>query len=173
MKTSAYFTAVGLLVGFTLGARADIGTAQIKGTVPDSKIAGTAMFVDTKDGLKITVNITGTPAGQHGFHIHEFGSCEDLGKAAGGHYNPLGSPHGMISKDGAKHAHKGDLGNIEIASDGTGKLEALIAGLSLTDSKYTAGGRAVILHEKGDDFGQPLGNAGGRIGCGPIVVTGK
>jgi Cu-Zn family superoxide dismutase len=173
MKTSVYFTAVSLIVGLGLSARAEIGIAQIRGTAPDSKVAGTAMFMDTKDGLKVTVNMTGAPAGQHGFHIHEFGSCEDLGKAAGGHYNPLSSPHGMISKDGAKHAHKGDLGNIEIAADGTGKLEALISGLSLSDGKYTAAGRAVILHEKGDDFGQPVGNAGGRIGCGPIVVTGK
>ncbi|MBI4430987.1 MAG: superoxide dismutase family protein [Candidatus Omnitrophica bacterium] len=28
--------------------------------------------------------------------------------------------------------------------------------------------RAVILHEKEDDFGQPTGNAGGRIACGKI-----
>jgi Cu-Zn family superoxide dismutase len=29
----------------------------------------------------------------------------------------------------------------------------------------------VILHEKEDDFGQPTGNAGGRIGCGVIHST--
>jgi Cu-Zn family superoxide dismutase len=34
-------------------------------------------------------------------------------------------------------------------------------------------GRAFVLHEKADDFGQPVGNAGSRIGCGPIVLTGK
>jgi len=30
----------------------------------------------------------------------------------------------------------------------------------------------VILHEKVDDFSQPVGNAGGRIACGSIVLTG-
>jgi Cu-Zn family superoxide dismutase len=35
------------------------------------------------------------------------------------------------------------------------------------------GGRAIILHEKMDDFSQPTGNAGGRIGCGTIIVTGN
>jgi Cu-Zn family superoxide dismutase len=29
-------------------------------------------------------------------------------------------------------------------------------------------GRAIIVHEKADDGGQPVGNAGGRIGCGVI-----
>jgi hypothetical protein len=28
----------------------------------------------------------------------------------------------------------------------------------------------VVLHEKADDFGQPTGNAGGRIGCGTIQL---
>jgi Cu-Zn family superoxide dismutase len=28
------------------------------------------------------------------------------------------------------------------------------------------------VHEKADDFGQPTGNAGGRVGCGVIAVTG-
>ncbi|MBI3291414.1 MAG: superoxide dismutase family protein, partial [Elusimicrobia bacterium] len=44
---------------------------------------------------------------------------------------------------------------------------------SLSGSKYAVGGRAVIVHEKADDFGQPVGNAGGRIGCGLIVITGR
>jgi Cu-Zn family superoxide dismutase len=29
-------------------------------------------------------------------------------------------------------------------------------------------GRAIIVHAKKDDGGQPTGNAGGRIGCGVI-----
>ena len=33
-------------------------------------------------------------------------------------------------------------------------------------------GRAIIVHEKQDDGGQPTGNAGGRIGCG-LITEGK
>jgi len=162
-----------MVMGMAWAARAEMAIATVKGTAPDSKIGGTVTMVDTKQGLKVTANISGAPAGTHGFHIHEFGSCDELGKAAGGHYNPLGTPHGMITRDGAHHAHKGDLGNIEIGADGTSKLDTVIPGLTLTEGKFTVGGRAVILHEKADDFGQPVGNAGGRIGCGQIIVTGK
>jgi Cu-Zn family superoxide dismutase len=35
----------------------------------------------------------------------------------------------------------------------------------------TVAGRAVVVHEQEDDFSQPVGNAGGRIACGPIVIT--
>ena len=62
-------------------------------------------------------------------------------------------------------AHSGDMGNIDIAEDGTGKLELTLPEVSLNDIS----GLAVILHEKVDDFGQPTGNAGGRIGCGIIT----
>ena len=33
-------------------------------------------------------------------------------------------------------------------------------------------GRAIIVHEKEDNGGQPVGNAGGRIGCG-VIEPGK
>ena len=32
-------------------------------------------------------------------------------------------------------------------------------------------GRAVIVHEKVDDWSQPVGNAGGRVACGVIGVA--
>ncbi len=174
MKTSRAILAVGVLtiLGISV-SRAEMGVAVLKGTGPDSKAMGTVTLVDSKDGLMVSANLANAPAGPHGFHIHEFGSCEDTGKAAGSHYNPLNTPHGHATKDGMKKAHAGDLGNVDIAADGTGKLEAILKGVTLSGSKSSVGGRALILHEKNDDFGQPVGNAGGRIGCGPIIITGK
>ena len=32
-------------------------------------------------------------------------------------------------------------------------------------------GHAVIVHEKVDDWSQPVGNAGGRVACGVIGVA--
>jgi Cu-Zn family superoxide dismutase len=65
--------------------------------------------------------------------------------------------------------HAGDLGNVEILADGTGNYEAAIPGLALSEGAYNVLGRSVIVHEKEDDFGQPLGNAGARIACGIIA----
>ena len=128
---------------------------------------------DTPQGLHIRAQIIGVPPGAHGFHIHEFGDCAELGKAAGGHYNPLNTPHGNVLKDGEHKAHIGDMGNITASANGEATLDATLHELTLTGGKYAVGGRAVILHEKADDFSQPAGNAGGRIGCGTIVITGN
>ena len=150
------------------------GVALMKGTAPDSKIQGKVAFEETGDGLKVKADFTGVPAGEHGFHIHEFGSCEDLGKAAGGHYNPLDMHHGHAANDGLKKAHAGDMGNIQAGEDGQASLEVTLPKkLGLVNGKFNVAGRAVILNEKQDDFGQPLGNAGGRIACGLIGITAK
>jgi Cu-Zn family superoxide dismutase len=150
---------------------ADHARAKIAGTTATTPVNGMVTLEDTQDGLKIDAQITQAPAGKHGFHIHEFGLCEDEGKAAGGHYNPAGHPHGDLLKEGIAKTHAGDFGNITIGDDGKGSLQAVIPHLALNTGKYTVAGRAFILHEKADDFSQPVGNAGARIGCGPILIT--
>ena len=163
-----------MVIGVLLGcspAYAETGKAVLKPTAEGSSIAGSAQFTDSAEGLKVLVSISQAPPGKHGLHIHQFGSCEDGAKAAGGHYNPDNVMHGFLVTDGFSKAHAGDFGNIEVGPDGTGRLELTIPGLNLAGGKHTIGGRAVVLHEKPDDFGQPTGNAGGRIGCGTIAIT--
>jgi Cu-Zn family superoxide dismutase len=146
--------------------------AFIKATQPESLLNGTVDFIETGDGIQVVAVFSNvTPAGKHGFHVHENGSCEDGGNAAGGHFNPAGMQHGFLPKDGHDKAHAGDLGNIEIDDAGNGTLVVFVPGLSLSKGEKNISGKAVILHEKEDDFGQPTGNAGGRIGCGLIVVN--
>ncbi|MCA9398541.1 MAG: superoxide dismutase family protein [Candidatus Omnitrophica bacterium] len=148
-----------------------MATAQIKGTQPGSDISGSAEFTETQNGLRVHAHIQGVSgSGKHGFHIHENGSCDNSGKAAGGHYNPKEVKHGYLPDDGLKGAHAGDMGNIVIDQKGEGKLTVDLPGLSLL-GKNNVLGRAVILHEKEDDFGQPTGNAGSRIGCGVIEAV--
>lgn len=146
------------------------GIALISATEQGSKVNGQVTLNETPTGLEVEVKVANVPPGKHGFHIHENGICSDQGKAAGGHYNPDGVSHGMVMKDGFVHAHPGDFGNIDVAVDGTGTLKTVISGLTLTGEKYNVEGKAVILHEKEDDFTQPTGNAGGRIGCGVIML---
>lgn len=149
------------------------GKALIKGTAEDSKISGEVTFTEENDGLLVEAALANVPPGKHGFHIHEKGSCDDMGKAAGGHFNPDGVMHGYLPEGGHMKAHAGDMGNIEVGADGKGTLKVFLPQVTLSSGKYVVAGRAVILHDKEDDFSQPLGNAGGRIGCGIIIEEGS
>jgi superoxide dismutase, Cu-Zn family len=148
------------------------GMARIIGTSEGSTVNGLLKLTDDgKGNLAVTGDISGLAPGLHGFHIHEFGDCSDQGKAAGSHYNPKGNPHGNVLKDGAAHVHAGDMGNIEADAQGMVQIKLVLPSLSLSGGKASAAGRAFVIHEKADDFGQPVGNAGGRVGCGPVVLT--
>jgi len=128
-----------ILLGLFAGTVfAKTATVEIKPTKDGSPVSGMIRFKEAPEGLKVNAEVKGVSPGKHGFHIHETGACTDEGKAAGGHFNPDQVSHGLLVKDGFSRAHAGDLGNIEVGADGT------------------------------DDFGQPTGNAGGRIGCGVI-----
>ena len=146
--------------------------AVIKATTANSEVSGVVSLEETDKGLKIEAVLENVPGpGKHGFHIHEFGSCEDEGKAAGGHYNPEAVQHGLLEKDGHQMAHAGDMGNVVVDEAGYVQYSGLLPGVSLTSGSHNVAGRAIILHEKEDDFGQPTGNAGGRIGCGAIILV--
>ena len=144
---------------------------SITGTQSGSTIKGEVTLREVQGGVEVMAELSNIPnPGKHGFHVHENGSCEDLGKAAGGHFNPKGSPHGLLSKDGQGKAHCGDMGNIVIDEKGNGKFVEFLPGVSLTQGENNIVGKAIILHEKEDDFSQPTGNAGARIGCGIIEL---
>ena len=147
------------------------GTATLRGTADGSPISGTAHLRDTPQGLAITIHVAHVSPGAHGLHVHDFGDCGSGGQAAGGHYNPDSVKHGYLPKDGFTGAHAGDLGNIEVGADGTGTLSLTVEGLAVSSGPHPVAGHAIILHEKVDDFGQPTGNAGSRIGCGVIEVA--
>ena len=170
-KTRTLFIAF-ISLTLTVPAYAAMGKADVQGTTEGSLVSGIIALTETPEGLRVSGTFRDVPPGKHGFHIHQTGDCGDEGKAAGGHFNPDGAPHGLLSKDGFKHAHAGDLGNVEIAPDGTGNVNALLPGLTLESGDRSVFGKAFILHEKEDDFGQPTGNAGGRIGCGVIEIVG-
>ena len=111
--------------------------AIIKGTTSSSPIDGSVTFVQTAKGLEIGAFLINVPSpGLHGFHIHEKGSCDDEGKAAGGHYNPEGVQHGDLNRDGHGMAHAGDMGNIAVAEDGKAVYEGFLPDISLTGGKY-------------------------------------
>ncbi|MEB3213140.1 MAG: superoxide dismutase family protein [Leptolyngbyaceae bacterium] len=146
--------------------------AIIQSTDGSGTVLGEATFMEMSDGMKVDVSLSGVPVGYHGFHVHEFNSCDDGGSAAGGHFNPRYVKHGYVVTEGYADAHVGDLGNIVIYSDGTGRMSLTVPGLPLLNDDRAIAGHSVILHADRDDFGQPTGNAGGRIGCGIIDLDG-
>jgi len=155
-----------------LGACASMGTgpSATATLAPTSgqTAAGTVNLTQMADGsVRVNVDLTGVPAGTHGFHIHEKGDCGDNGNAAGGHYNPLGTPHGAPNAD---QRHAGDFGNVTADANGNVRTSFTTRSITVEEGTTTAVGHAIILHANPDDLTtQPTGNAGARIACG--VVT--
>jgi len=131
-----------------------------------SSLTGTAEFMVHGGQMMVTVSVKGATPGVHAVHIHEKGDCSAPdATSAGAHFNPGGHQHG--SPD-SKERHAGDFGNMTVAADGTGSLMVHTDMLTM-EGPNSVVGRAIIIHEKEDDFvTQPTGNAGGRIGCGVI-----
>jgi len=141
-----------------------------------NKTAGWVKFTAVDGGVKVVADVTGLTPGKHGFHIHEFGDTSDAAgaMATGGHYDPTGTHHHELidpaHPDGAAH-HAGDMGNLDADADGHAHLEETLPGISLWGAVSPIVGRGVIIHAKGDDGGQPTGNAGGRVGQGVIGIA--
>jgi len=134
------------------------------------KCHGVVRFTQEGDSVKVVADIEGLSPGQkHAFHIHQYGDCSGPdGMSAGGHYNPEGHQHGLPESE---NRHAGDLGNVQADSDGKAHYEITVNNVSIMGEKNPILGRAVIVHAKTDDGGQPTGNAGGRIACGVIGVA--
>lgn len=135
-------------------------------------VNGTVDFEETNGTVKVAIAITGATPGDHGMHVHDGTSCDatDAGPAmaAGGHWNPADAGHGLPT---SPTHHPGDFGNITIGANGTGTLTLpAVTGFTVAadGGALSAIGHAVIFHQGTDDGSQPVGNAGGRAGCGII-----
>ena len=144
--------------------------ATLSGTQPDTTVTGTVSFNEDNGKVKMKLDITVPKKANQSVavHIHEHGSCGDMGKEAHGHWNPTKMNHG---KWGSAAFHSGDIGNVSLNAEGKGtlELETDLWSISGTDSTKNILNKAIIVHGGVDDFTtQPTGNAGSRIGCGVI-----
>ena len=130
----------------------------------DGQSAGRASATETPGGLAIALNVEGLSPGEHGVHVHTTGSCEPPKfQSAGGHWNPTERQHGLDNPQGH---HAGDMPNLTVAPDGTGKLEYTLAGATLA-GLLDADGSAFVVHAMSDDQKtDPSGDSGDRIACG-------
>jgi Cu-Zn family superoxide dismutase len=142
----------------------------------DGNVVGTARFVARQDdAVSIQVQLsrfTSAKAGEHALIIHEKGSCTPTFAAAGGHFNPAGSSHGLLAPAGP---HAGDLPNITVDEDGNAFYRVTSARVTLgagRNSLFGADGSALMIHAGADDLvSQPDGGAGEPIACG-VITTG-
>jgi len=134
---------------------------------------GTITISETDHGVLFTPKLSSLPAGVHGFHVHQNGSCDPAEKdgkmsaaeAAGGHFDP---------DDTGKHlgpyadGHLGDLPALYVNADGTADYPVLAPRINkLAEIE----GRALMIHAGGDnhaDHPEPLGGGGARMACGVI-----
>ena len=132
-----------------------------------SKVTGSATFVEKDGGVEVTITAEGLKPGDHAWHVHEKGDCSAPdATSAGAHFNPANAKHG--APDAAEH-HAGDFGNMTADKAGKATTTITMKGVTLDDGATTLVGKALIVHEKADDFKtQPTGNAGSRVACGVI-----
>jgi Cu-Zn family superoxide dismutase len=153
--------------GGPLGSRPD-ATADLK--TPRGEPAGTARFWQTGEDVRVLAEVRGMPAGAHGIHLHAVGRCEGSDfTSAGGHFNPANRKHGLQNPEGP---HAGDMPNIQVGADGTGRLDYVSRAVTLgagPTSVFDQDGTALVVHAGPDDQRtDPAGNSGGRIACGVI-----
>ncbi len=165
-----------LALGLSLAVAAAAEAASTKASVTlidangSGAAIGTLQLSDTKQGLMIVPELSGLPAGPHGFHVHDKGACgpgeqngaKAAGLAAGGHFDPAhnGKHKGPDAMDG----HKGDLPVLMVDSAGKAAVPVLAPHLRVRDVK----GHAIIIHGGGDNYSDdpaPLGGGGARIAC--------
>ncbi|XP_057700227.1 extracellular superoxide dismutase [Cu-Zn]-like [Corythoichthys intestinalis] len=136
------------------------------------KVYGQVLFrQDYPHGkLKVLLRFHGFPSERQpeprAVHIHQYGDLQRGCETTGGHYNPRGVQHPN---------HPGDFGHFVPQQ---GKINTMFESEATLFGSLSVLGRAVVVHEKRDDFGRGgdagsllHGNAGRRLGCCVIGIT--
>ena len=162
--------ATGMESAAPAGEMKDHAEATLAGINSDTTVSGNVQFDKMDNGavkMKLDMTVEKEANKTIAVHIHENGACGDMGKEAGGHFNPTNMNHG---KWGTDSFHAGDIGNVKLDGKGHGTME-------METDKWTLGGdattnilgKSIIVHSGTDDFtSQPAGAAGSRIGCAVI-----
>ena len=154
-------------------------TAEAALESPDGDSMGTVTFRQAASGVLIMADVKGLAPGGHAFIIHEVGACTPDFGAAGDHFNPGDTEHGLIHpawrRGEATGGHGGDLPNIYAASDGSARADFFTVGIALDGNQqhsiFDADGSAIIVHEHPDSYGEEESDTGRRVACGVIRRT--
>lgn len=173
MRSLPWLSLAGLFfIGAARAASQDVAVDLVSADGAPQAV-GQVTISETPYGLLFTPKLTGLPAGLHGFHVHQNGSCaagvvdgkKVAAQAAGGHFDPqnTGKHLGPYAE-----GHLGDLPALTVNADGTANYPVLAPRLkTLAQIK----GHALMVHAGGDnhaDMPMPLGGGGARMACGVI-----
>jgi len=150
-----------------------VSRAQVVMYNASGNAIGTGTVWQDKNNLvHVDIATITLPAGAHGIHFHQVGKCETGTSAfttAGGHYNPMGTEHGLSNPKGP---HAGDNPDIQVPEGGAGHVTFTTNRVTLTPGPTTlldADGSALVIHANADDqVTNPSGNSGARIACGVV-----
>jgi len=147
----------------------EVAIAQLAAT-EGHNVTGSATFTSINRGIRVEATVSGLEPGMHGIHIHENGDCSAPdASSAGGHFSPDDSPHGAPDD---QERHVGDLGNLEVGQDSTGRYSRADSVLAFDGPKSIIG-KALVIHAGEDDLRtQPSGDSGIRVACGVIEMEG-
>lgn len=152
--------------------RAQVAIAVLHPT-KGNDVSGTVKFTQSDLGVQVVAEVKGLTEGVHAMHVHIYGDCTAAdASSAGTHFNFQGSslnPPPDISRI------TGNLGELkadaQVDDQGSATLREIFQEVRITGPKSIIG-RAVIVHEKGNDMSQPpMGATGARLACGVIGIA--
>jgi Cu-Zn family superoxide dismutase len=180
-STAVLSALVLFLTGCAASGSNDMSGARVALVTASGAPAGNATLRELPGGagVEIAIQVQDMTPGPHGFHIHTNGACapgpDPAGQtiafgATGGHFDPfMTGKHGRPGQS-AHEAHAGEAPNILVGADRQGSLRFTNPHLTLQPGKTSVMGRALVVHEREDDYAtNPAGNSGGRIACGVIT----
>ncbi|MDP2674060.1 MAG: superoxide dismutase family protein [Dehalococcoidia bacterium] len=148
---------------------------------------GVAKLTEDDGEVLVRVTVHDLPAGFHGFHVHETGTCTPAGfTSAGFHLDLAGTGSG-----GTPHpSEAGDLPVLLVNADGSGEARFKTDRFDVADL-LAGDGTAFIIHLNPDNYAniparylappatitavdqatKDTGDAGGRIACGVVQAS--
>ena len=152
----------------TLGAPAAAQTTvEIHDTATGGRLGTVTLEEEAGGGVRFSPDLDGIlPVGGHGFHAHVNPDCGSGGQAAGGHYDPANTG---VHEGPEGNGHLGDLPRLTSAG---GRVTTAVVAPRLTLSDLY--GRALVIHEGGDNYSDspaPLGGGGARLACGVVATA--
>jgi superoxide dismutase, Cu-Zn family len=152
------------------GARAPMPVREAVAVLMPTKgnhVSGVVRFRTDGPGTDVDViaSIDGLPAGVHAYHVHVYGDCSSPdAQSAGPHFHFVGSSFTE------ERFITGNLG--ELQADGKATTTQRDRIHAMLQGKFSLLGRAVVIHEKGNNPASPPdGAAGKRLACGVIGVA--